>query len=68
MISIGLEAIKDLVQQYVRNEGREGEELEIEYDKPLISSGFVDSIAMISLLVFLENKFNIKIPLSRTIL
>ena len=32
------------------------------YDTPLISSGYVDSFSMVSLLVFLENKFKIKIP------
>ena len=35
---------------------------EINFDTPLISNGYVDSFAMVSLLVFLENKFKIRIP------
>jgi acyl carrier protein/D-alanine--poly(phosphoribitol) ligase subunit 2 len=53
---------KDLVLNYVIKEYIEDEDQEITYDTPLISSGFVDSFSMISLLVFIENKFKIKIP------
>ena len=38
------------------------EEVDLNYDTPLISSGYIDSFSMVSLLVFLENKFQIKIP------
>ncbi len=56
-----MEEIKELVRKYVISEYlEEGEE--ITYDSPLISSGYVDSFSMVSLLVFLENKFKIKIP------
>lgn len=56
-----MEDIKELVRNYVIREYlEEGEE--ITYDSPLISSGYVDSFSMVSLLVFLENKFKIKIP------
>lgn len=56
-----MEDIKELVRKYVISEYlEEGEE--INYDTPLISSGYVDSFSMVSLLVFLENKFKIKIP------
>jgi acyl carrier protein len=56
-----MEDIKELVRKYVISEYLdEGEE--ITYDSPLISSGYVDSFSMVSLLVFLENKFKIKIP------
>lgn len=56
-----MEDIKELVRKYVISEYlEEGEE--ITYDSPLISSGYVDSFSMVSLLVFLENKFKIKIP------
>ncbi len=57
-----LEEMKDLVLKYVIKEYMEDEDEEITYDTPLISSGYVDSFSMITLLVFLENKFNIKIP------
>ncbi|MCX6302169.1 MAG: acyl carrier protein [Bacteroidia bacterium] len=56
-----MEDIKELIRKYVISEYLdEGEE--ITYDSPLISSGYVDSFSMVSLLVFLENKFKIKIP------
>ena len=57
-----MEDIKDLVLNYVISEYMEDGDEEITYDTPLISSGYVDSFSMVSLLVFLENKFKIKIP------
>ena len=61
-----MEEIKDLVLNYVINEYQEDEDDEISYDTPLISSGFVDSFSMVSLKVFLEKKFNIRIPDDKT--
>jgi acyl carrier protein len=60
-----LEEMKDLVLNYVIKEYIEDEDEKITYDTPLISSGYVDSFSMVSLLVFLENKFKIKIPPSK---
>jgi len=57
-----MEDMKDLVLNYVIKEYLEDGDEEINYDTPLISSGYVDSFSMVSLLVFLENKFKIKIP------
>ena len=57
-----MENIKELVLNYVINEYREDEDDEITFETPLISSGFVDSFSMVSLKVFLEKKFQIKIP------
>jgi acyl carrier protein len=57
-----MEDIKELVLNYVKSEYLEDEDEEITYDTPLISSGYIDSFSMVSLLVFLENKFKIKIP------
>ena len=57
-----MDNMKDLILEYVINEYREDEDDEINYDTPLISSGFVDSFSMVSLKVFLERKFQIKIP------
>ncbi|MBA4321335.1 MAG: hypothetical protein C0408_00810 [Odoribacter sp.] len=57
-----MEDIKDLILNYVIKEYLEDGDEEITYDTPLISSGYVDSFSMVSLLVFLENKFKIKIP------
>jgi acyl carrier protein len=57
--------MKDLVLNYVIKEYLDEEEEKITYDTPLISGGYIDSISMVSLLVFLENKFKIKIPPSK---
>ena len=60
-----LEEIRKLVSDYVKKEYIDDEDVELTYDTPLISSGYVDSFSMVSLLVFLENKFKIKIPPSK---
>jgi acyl carrier protein len=65
MEKMNTEEIKDLVLQYVIKEYIEDEDAEITFDTPLISSGYVDSFSMVSLLVFLENKFKIRIPSSK---
>ncbi len=65
MEKMNLEEMKDLVLKYIIREYMEDEEAEITYDTPLISSGYVDSFSMVSLLVFLQNKFKIKIPPSK---
>jgi len=57
--------IKDLVLKYVIKEYIDDDDILITYETPLVSSGLVDSFAMVSLLVFLENKFKIKIPSNR---
>jgi acyl carrier protein len=57
-----MEEIKKVVLDYVIRQYMEDEEEEVTYDTPLISSGYVDSFSMVSLLVFLEKKFQIKIP------
>lgn len=55
--------IQDTILEYVKNEYlEEGDDREVNYDTPLISSGIVDSFSMVSLKVFLENKYNIRIP------
>jgi len=65
MEKMDLEEMKDLVLKYVIKEYMEDEEAEVTNDTPLISSGYVDSFSMVSLLVFLERKFSIKIPPSK---
>jgi acyl carrier protein len=59
------EEIKALILNYIIKEYIGDADAEITYDTPLISSGYVDSFSMISLLVFIEKKFNIKIPPSK---
>ena len=62
MEKMTLEEMKEIVLNYVIKEFLEDGDEEIDYNTPLISSGYVDSFSMVSLLVFIENKFKIKIP------
>ena len=57
-----MEEIKDVILQYVIDEYQEDEDDQITYDTPLISGGFVDSFSLVSLKVFLENKYKINLP------
>lgn len=61
----GSDEIRELVREYVIKEYIDDDDVEITYETPLISGGFVDSFSMITLLVFLERRFNIKIPSSK---
>lgn len=57
-----MEDMKDLILNFIRNEYFEDDDKEITFDTPLISGGYIDSFSMVSLLIFIENKFKIKIP------
>ena len=57
-----MEDIKDVILQYVIDEYQEDEDDEITFDTPLISGGYVDSFSLVSLKVFLENKYKINLP------
>ncbi|MBN1187086.1 MAG: acyl carrier protein [Bacteroidales bacterium] len=59
------DALKQVVLEYIIKEYLDDEDIKIGFDTPLISSGYVDSFSMVSLLVFLENKFKIKIPAAK---
>ena len=53
----------DDVLEYVIDEYiDEDDELEVDFETALISSGIVDSFSMVSLKVFLEKKFKISLP------
>ena len=56
--------LQDAVLTYVKNEYIDDEEEadELTPETPLISGGIVDSFSMVSLKVFLEKKYAIKIP------
>lgn len=57
------EDLKKLIADYVKKEYLdEDSDMEVTPDTKLISSGIVDSFSMVSLKVFLEKKFNIKLP------
>ncbi len=56
--------LSQTVLEYVKNEYIDDEEEaeELTPDTPLISGGIVDSFSMVSLKVFLEKRYAIKIP------
>ena len=57
--------MKDAILEYVKNEYLDEEDLEdmdLNENTPLISSGIVDSFSMVSLKLFLETKYSVKIP------
>ncbi len=60
-----LDEISKMVHDYVKSEYIDDDDVTLTNDTPLISSGYVDSFSMVSLLIFLENKFKIKIPPSK---
>ena len=57
--------MKDAILEYVRNEyldEDDEDDIELDENTPLISSGIVDSFSMVSLKTFLEKKFEIALP------
>ena len=53
------EAVREyIIEEYIDEE----DEIEVTDDTPIISSGIVDSFSMVSLKVFLEKKYDIKLP------
>ncbi len=55
--------LQDEILNYVKDEFLEDDDdMELEYDTPLISGGIVDSFSMVSLKRFLEKKYKIDIP------
>jgi acyl carrier protein len=57
------EDVKKIIIEYVKKEYLdEDSDQQITEDTKLISSGIVDSFSMVSLKMFLEKKFQVKIP------
>jgi acyl carrier protein len=57
--------MKQEILDYVRNEyldEDDEEDIELDENTPLISSGIVDSFSMVSLKTFIEKKYSIKLP------
>jgi acyl carrier protein len=57
--------VKDVILEYIKNEyidEDEADEIALDEQTPLISSGIVDSFSMVSLKRFLEKKYSISIP------
>lgn len=62
MENINTEEIKAIITSYIKKEYLEDADFELKDDTVLISSGEIDSFAMVSLLIYLEKRFKIKIP------
>ncbi len=57
--------MKDIILDYIKNEYLDEDEVDeigLDENTPLISSGIVDSFSMVSLKRFLEKKYDITIP------
>ncbi len=57
--------MKEMILEYIKNEyidDDEADEIQLDENTPLISSGIVDSFSMVSLKRFLEKKYAISIP------
>jgi acyl carrier protein len=55
--------VKDVILDYIRKEYLDEEDdIELDEHTPLISGGIVDSFSMVSLLRFLERKYDVSIP------
>jgi acyl carrier protein len=55
--------LKDKIREYVVDEYvEEGDDVEVTDETPLISGGLVDSFSMVSLKLFLETEYDVKIP------
>ena len=57
--------MKDTILNYIKKEyldDDEADDMTLDENTPLISSGIVDSFSMVSLKRFLEKKYDIKLP------
>ena len=57
--------MKDVILEYIKNEyldEEEAEDMKLDENTPLISSGIVDSFSMVSLKRFLEKKYSVSLP------
>lgn len=54
--------MEEILLDFIKNEYLENENVELSVKTPLISSGLIDSFSMVSLLIFIEKKFNVRIP------
>ena len=57
--------MKEMILEYIRNEyldEEDAEDMQLDENTPLISSGIVDSFSMVSLKRFLEKKYSVSIP------
>ena len=51
--------MKESIIEYIRDEYLEDDDMDLDADTPLISSGIVDSFSMVSLKMYLEDEYDI---------
>ncbi len=57
--------MKEMILEYIKNEyidEDDMDDIELDENTPLISSGIVDSFSMVSLKRFLEKKYTVSLP------
>ncbi|KPJ63835.1 hypothetical protein AMJ44_13885 [candidate division WOR-1 bacterium DG_54_3] len=54
--------MKEELIEYIKEEFVEDPDEEIDDTTPLISSGLIDSLSIVSLVAFIDKKFGVKIP------
>ena len=57
--------MKEAILEYIKNEyldEEEAEDMKLDENTPIISSGIVDSFSMVSLKRFLEKKYSVSLP------
>jgi acyl carrier protein len=54
--------MKEELIEYIKKEFVEDPDEEIEENTPLMSSGLIDSLSIVSLVAFIDKKFGVKIP------
>lgn len=58
-----MDELRQVILEYVTREYlEEGDDRVVGVDTPLISSGIVDSFSMVSLKLFLERRYSLRIP------
>lgn len=62
MENMTTDQMKACVMEYVMSEFLEMYGDKVENDTPLVSSGLIDSFSMMSMLAYIQNKFEVKIP------
>jgi acyl carrier protein len=59
--------LENKIIAFIKNNIVDDPEIEIKPDTELISSGLIDSFSLVTLYVYIEKEFGVKIPASRII-
>jgi acyl carrier protein len=59
--------LENKIIAFIKNEIVNDPDIEIKPDTELISSGLIDSFSLVTLYVYIEKEFGVKIPASRII-